>query len=98
MRVRFWDTRGSLAKAGPGTLRYGGNTSCVEVRSAAGTLLVLDYGTGSHGLGQTLMASGPCPSTAISSSATRLCPRSLCPATTGRSMARRDSASLYGTR
>ena len=38
MRVRFWGTRGSLAKAGPGTLRYGGNTSCVEIRSAAGTL------------------------------------------------------------
>src|SRR5262245_34946922 len=61
MRVRFWGTRGSLAKAGPSTLRYGGNTSCVEVRSAAGTLLVLDCGTGSHGLGQTLLASGPQP-------------------------------------
>jgi phosphoribosyl 1,2-cyclic phosphodiesterase/CheY-like chemotaxis protein len=61
MRVRFWGTRGSLAKAGPGTLRYGGNTSCVEVRSAAGTLVILDCGTGSHGLGQTLIATGPQP-------------------------------------
>lgn len=61
MRVRFWGTRGSLAKAGPSTLRYGGNTSCVEVRSTAGTLVVLDCGTGSHGLGQTLMATGPQP-------------------------------------
>ncbi len=33
MRVRFWGTRGSIAKPGPATLRYGGNTSCVEVRA-----------------------------------------------------------------
>jgi histidine kinase/DNA gyrase B/HSP90-like ATPase len=32
MNVRFWGTRGSLAKPGPTTLRYGGNTSCVELR------------------------------------------------------------------
>jgi CheY-like chemotaxis protein/phosphoribosyl 1,2-cyclic phosphodiesterase len=56
--IRFWGTRGSLAKPGPSTLRYGGNTSCVEVRSADGTLIVLDCGTGAHGLGVALMASG----------------------------------------
>ena len=55
MIVRFWGTRGSLAKAGPETVRYGGNTSCVEVRSAAGTLIVIDCGTGAHGLGQALV-------------------------------------------
>jgi CheY-like chemotaxis protein len=54
MRIRFWGTRGSLAKAGPSTLRYGGNTSCVEVRTADDTLIVLDCGTGAHGLGQVL--------------------------------------------
>jgi CheY-like chemotaxis protein/phosphoribosyl 1,2-cyclic phosphodiesterase len=54
MRVRFWGTRGSLPKPGPTTLRYGGNTSCVEVRMADGTLVVLDCGTGAHGLGQAL--------------------------------------------
>ena len=54
MRVRFWGARGSLAKPGPSTLRYGGNTSCVEVRTAAGTLIVIDCGTGLHGLGQAL--------------------------------------------
>lgn len=59
MIVRFWGTRGSIAKAGRSTLRYGGNTSCVEVRSAAGTLAVLDCGTGAHGLGQAL--SPECP-------------------------------------
>ena len=56
MRVRFWGARGSLAKPGPSTLRYGGNTSCVEVRTAAGTLIILDCGTGLHGLGQALMS------------------------------------------
>jgi hypothetical protein len=50
MRIRFWGTRGSLAKPGPTTLRYGGNTSCVEVWMADGTLIVLDCGTGTHGL------------------------------------------------
>ncbi len=36
MRIRFWGTRGSLPKPGPTTLRYGGNTSCVEVRTPGG--------------------------------------------------------------
>jgi len=58
MLIRFWGTRGSLAKPGPSTLRYGGNTSCVEVRTASGTLIVLDCGTGAHGLGQALVAGG----------------------------------------
>ena len=58
MRVRFWGTRGSIAKPGHTTLRYGGNTSCVEVRAADGTLVVLDCGTGAHDLGQALAASG----------------------------------------
>jgi CheY-like chemotaxis protein len=56
MLIRFWGTRGSLAKPGPSTLRYGGNTSCIEVRTGGGTLLVLDCGTGAHGLGQALAA------------------------------------------
>jgi phosphoribosyl 1,2-cyclic phosphodiesterase len=58
MRVTFWGTRGSMAKAGPSTVRYGGNTSCVEVRSDSGTLVVIDCGTGLHGLGAKLMAGG----------------------------------------
>jgi phosphoribosyl 1,2-cyclic phosphodiesterase len=56
--VRFWGTRGSIAKPGPSTLKYGGNTSCVEVRSDSGTLAVLDCGTGAHGLGQALSKGG----------------------------------------
>jgi phosphoribosyl 1,2-cyclic phosphodiesterase len=57
MLVRFWGTRGSLAKPGPTTVRYGGNTSCVEVRLADRTLVVLDCGTGAHALGQALQSS-----------------------------------------
>lgn len=55
MKLRFWGTRGSLAKPGPGTVRYGGNTSCIQVESKAGTLLLLDCGTGAHALGQQLV-------------------------------------------
>ena len=58
MQVRFWGTRGSLAKPGAKTVRYGGNTSCVEVRSAAGARLVIDCGTGGHELGQAIMREG----------------------------------------
>jgi len=58
VRVQFWGTRGSIPKPGPSTARYGGNTSCIEVRSARGTLVVIDCGTGAHSLGQNLMSSG----------------------------------------
>jgi ribonuclease BN (tRNA processing enzyme)/CheY-like chemotaxis protein len=58
MHVRFLGTRGSIATPGPHTLRYGGNTSCVEVRSNAGTLIVLDMGTGAAVLGRELVARG----------------------------------------
>jgi phosphoribosyl 1,2-cyclic phosphodiesterase/DNA-binding response OmpR family regulator len=58
MQVRFWGTRGSIAKPGPLTARYGGNTSCIEVRSSRGTLVIVDCGTGAHPLGQKLLAGG----------------------------------------
>src|SRR6267143_2184435 len=49
--VRFWGTRGSIAAPGDRTARYGGNTSCTEVRCADGTVIVLDCGTGARELG-----------------------------------------------
>lgn len=55
MHVRFWGTRGSLPKPGPQTLRFGGNTACVEVQTAADTLVIIDCGSGLHGLGQELV-------------------------------------------
>jgi phosphoribosyl 1,2-cyclic phosphodiesterase len=51
VRVTLWGTRGSLAAPGPETVRYGGNTSCVEVRGRDDALLVLDAGTGIQRLG-----------------------------------------------
>jgi phosphoribosyl 1,2-cyclic phosphodiesterase len=55
MNVRFWGVRGSLPVPGPRTERYGGNTSCVEVQSAAGTRIIIDAGTGIRRLGKELM-------------------------------------------
>ncbi|MFQ5785005.1 MAG: MBL fold metallo-hydrolase [Alphaproteobacteria bacterium] len=43
--VRFWGVRGSIACPGPGTVRYGGNTSCLEVRCGE-RIFILDAGTG----------------------------------------------------
>ena len=57
MTFRFWGVRGSIATPGPETVRYGGNTPCVEVR-AGGRLLVLDGGTGLRGLGVDLIERG----------------------------------------
>lgn len=57
MNITFWGTRGSLAAPGPDTARYGGNTACVEVRAADGTVLVLDAGTGIRRCGAALPAS-----------------------------------------
>lgn len=54
MKVRLWGTRGSLAAPGAETARYGGNTSCVEVRGRRGSVLVLDAGTGIRRLGAEL--------------------------------------------
>jgi phosphoribosyl 1,2-cyclic phosphodiesterase len=62
VQVRFWGTGGSIATPGGSTVRYGGNTSCIEVRSAAGTLVVIDCGTGARALGEALMASPQPPS------------------------------------
>ncbi len=55
--VRFWGVRGSVACAGPETVRYGGNTSCLEIR-CGGQLLIFDAGTGIRYLGNTLANEG----------------------------------------
>lgn len=54
MKVRFWGTRGSIPTPGPHTAEFGGNTSCVQVRTDDGTLIVLDCGTGIRNLGLEL--------------------------------------------
>ena len=64
MRVRFWGTRGSVATPGPGTVHFGGNTSCVEVTTNSGNCFICDCGTGARALGAALMTQAPKPVTA----------------------------------
>lgn len=58
MRLTIWGCRGSVPTPGPDTVRYGGNTSCVEVSLDDGTNLVLDAGTGIRRLGFDLLDRG----------------------------------------
>jgi phosphoribosyl 1,2-cyclic phosphodiesterase len=55
VKVRFWGVRGSIPAPGPETNRYGGNTSCVEVRTGNGDLVIIDMGTGMMPLGNSLL-------------------------------------------
>jgi len=59
MKVRIWGCRGSLSTPGAETVRYGGNTSCIEVHTSRGALVVLDAGTGVRPLGEALAAEPP---------------------------------------
>jgi phosphoribosyl 1,2-cyclic phosphodiesterase len=54
LTVRFWGTRGSIPSPGPTTVRYGGNTPCLELRTEEGRLVILDAGTGIRELGRSL--------------------------------------------
>jgi phosphoribosyl 1,2-cyclic phosphodiesterase len=54
MKIKFWGTRGSIAAPGPDTIKYGGNTACVEV-SDDKTLAILDAGTGIRRLGEDIL-------------------------------------------
>jgi len=58
MRVKIWGCRGSIPAPGPETVRYGGNTSCIEVVLPDGSVLVLDAGTGIRNLGLELERRG----------------------------------------
>jgi phosphoribosyl 1,2-cyclic phosphodiesterase len=51
--VKFWGVRGSIACPGPDTVRYGGNTTCIEIR-CGGELIIIDGGTGLRDLGAVL--------------------------------------------
>jgi phosphoribosyl 1,2-cyclic phosphodiesterase len=58
MRLKIWGCRGSVATPGPATVRYGGNTSCIEVQVDGESTLVLDAGTGIRQLGVELEERG----------------------------------------
>ena len=55
MKFRFWGVRGSIPSPGPRTARYGGNTTCIEVCTDNGILIILDGGTGLFPLAQSLL-------------------------------------------
>ena len=59
MKVKMWGVRGSIPSPGPRTVRYGGNTTCIEVRSDDDSLIILDAGTGIFPLAQMLLARLP---------------------------------------
>jgi phosphoribosyl 1,2-cyclic phosphodiesterase len=55
MHIKVWGCRGSLTTAGPDVVRYGGYTTCLEVRLDDGTLVIVDSGSGIHKLGARLL-------------------------------------------
>ncbi len=59
VRFKFWGVRGSIATPGPTTVKYGGNTTCIEIRTDNNDLIILDAGTGIHMLGQALLKQLP---------------------------------------
>ncbi len=56
--IKFWGARGSIPVPGPSTVKYGGNTSCIEVRAGA-EILIFDAGTGLRLLGNKLLLEMP---------------------------------------
>jgi phosphoribosyl 1,2-cyclic phosphodiesterase len=58
MKLRFWGTRGSIAAPGKNTVRYGGNTCCVEITTEVGKKIIIDAGTGIRELGEFMLEQG----------------------------------------
>lgn len=59
MKFKFWGVRGSIPTPGPHTVKYGGNTTCIEIKNAGAELLIIDAGTGIFALAQTLLDRSP---------------------------------------
>jgi phosphoribosyl 1,2-cyclic phosphodiesterase len=55
MKVRFWGVRGSIPTPGPDTVKYGGNTTSIEVRLNDGRIIIIDAGSGIRALGNKLV-------------------------------------------
>jgi phosphoribosyl 1,2-cyclic phosphodiesterase len=55
MKIKIWGCRGSIATPGPNTLRYGGNSTCLEIRSVTGQVFVVDAGSGLRQFGKALL-------------------------------------------
>ena len=57
IRVKFWGVRGSIPCPGPKTMKYGGNTACIELRfPEVGRHIIIDAGSGIRDLGSFLVA------------------------------------------
>ena len=54
MKIKIWGCRGSLAVSGNDTSRYGGNTTCLEIRSNSGAVTIVDAGSGLHNFGKSV--------------------------------------------
>jgi len=54
MKIKIWGCRGSLAVSGADSSRYGGNTTCLEIRSESGAVIIVDAGSGVHNLGKSI--------------------------------------------
>jgi phosphoribosyl 1,2-cyclic phosphodiesterase len=59
LQVKFWGVRGSAPTPTAANLGYGGNTTCLEVRSRGGERIIIDAGTGIGDLGRDLLGKGP---------------------------------------
>ena len=55
MQITCWGSRGSIAVSGPDYLKYGGDTTCIEIRARSGELIIVDAGTGIRRLGNQVM-------------------------------------------
>jgi phosphoribosyl 1,2-cyclic phosphodiesterase len=60
MYIRFWGARGSISTPGKGTVKYGGNTSCIEIRCGK-EIFILDAGSGIRKLGDKILKEKPQP-------------------------------------
>lgn len=55
MNIKCWGSRGSIAVSGPLYIRYGGDTTCIEITAKTGETVIIDAGTGLRRLGNSLM-------------------------------------------
>jgi phosphoribosyl 1,2-cyclic phosphodiesterase len=55
MKIKIWGSRGSITSPGASTIRYGGNSTCLEIRPRAGQVCIVDAGSGIRNLGKVLL-------------------------------------------
>ena len=64
VKIKFWGVRGSFPSPRKDTIKYGGHTSCVEIRTSDDDLIILDMGTGMIDLGRSMTKESNPPKTA----------------------------------